>query len=106
MRAPAKAGTVLTKQTSGKFRDKINLPSVRLVQSPMCIFRSLVLTVLIAASCRALPLSFEQRDSKHFLARVGNGTVEFHPDHLILSDVSLRFLGASGTARLEGLGPA
>src|SRR4030081_976316 len=72
----------------------------------MRIFRSLVLTLFIAASCHALPLSFEQRDSAHFLARVGNGTVELRPDRLIVRDLSLRFLGASDAARLEGLGSA
>src|ERR1700730_3557486 len=72
----------------------------------MRISSSLLLTVFIAARCFALPLSFEKRDSTHFLARFPNGTADLRPDRVILHDVTLRFVGAAPTARLEGVGRA
>jgi uncharacterized protein (TIGR03437 family) len=71
----------------------------------MHISRSLVPSLLIATRCLALPLSFEERDPRHFLARVANSTVELRANRVILRDVTLRFLGAAHAARLEGLGP-
>jgi uncharacterized protein (TIGR03437 family) len=67
---------------------------------------SLLLAILTAAQCSALPLSFEQRDPTHFLARFSNGTAELRPDRVSLGDVTLRFVGSAPSARLEGLGPA
>jgi hypothetical protein len=67
---------------------------------------SLILTVLTAARCLAVPISFEQRDPTHFLARFSNGTAELRPDGVSLCDVTLRFVGSAPSARLEGLGPA
>src|SRR5580658_403816 len=67
---------------------------------------SLVLAVVMAVRCLALPLSFEQRDSRHFLARFLNGTAKVRPDQVRLGDVTLSFVGSARSARLEGLGPA
>jgi len=66
----------------------------------------LVLAILTAGRCLALPLSFEQRDATHFLARFPNGAAELRPDRVSLGDVTLRFVGSAPSARLEGLGPA
>ena len=65
---------------------------------------SLVLAILTAARCFALPPSFEQRDTTHFLVRFSNGAAELRPDGLSFGDVTLRFLGSAPSARLEGLG--
>ncbi len=67
---------------------------------------SLVLTMLAAVRCLAVPLSFEQRDATHFLARFSNGTAELRRDGVSLGDVTLRFVGSAPAARLEGIGPA
>src|ERR1700722_17180771 len=66
----------------------------------------LILMVLTVARCVALPLSFEQRDATHFLARLPNGTADLSRDCVRLEDVTLRFVGSAPTARLEGLGQA
>jgi uncharacterized protein (TIGR03437 family) len=62
--------------------------------------------VLTVARCVALPLSFEQRDATHFLARLPSGTADLSRDRVTLGDVTLRFVGSAPTARLEGLGQA
>jgi uncharacterized protein (TIGR03437 family) len=72
----------------------------------MHISRSLALTLFLTPLCLAVPLSFEQRDAGHFLARFANRTIELRPDCVILPDVTMRFTGGTGASRLEGLGPA
>jgi uncharacterized protein (TIGR03437 family) len=64
----------------------------------------LVLLLLIATRCIALPLYFEERDPRHFLSRSSGGTVTFLPDRLIAGGVTMRFVGSSGADRLEGRG--
>ena len=68
-----------------------------------CLF---LCTALMATPCFGFPLSFEQRDATHFLARLPDSTAELGLDRLTLRGVTLRFLGAASSARLEGLGPA
>ena len=68
--------------------------------------RIFLLTVFVAVPCLALPLTFEQRDATHFLARLPNGPAELRPDRVSLGDVTLRFVGADATSRLEGVGKA
>ncbi len=65
-----------------------------------------LLWICTAAQCLAFPLSFEQRDATHFLARFSGGTAELSLDRLTLRDVTLRFAGSVPSARFEGLGPA
>ena len=66
----------------------------------------LIPALFVTLHCSALPVSFEQRDPKHFLARVPNGFIEVGEDRVTLKDVTLRFFGRTGPARLEGIGPA
>src|SRR5580704_6940498 len=66
----------------------------------------LALAIFTTLRCLALPLSFEQRDATHFLARFPNGAAELRPDRVSLGDVTLRFVGSAPSARLEGIGPA
>jgi uncharacterized protein (TIGR03437 family) len=66
----------------------------------------LALAIFTTLRCLALPLSFEQRDATHFLARFPNGAAELRPDRVSLGNVTLRFVGSAPSARLEGLGPA
>lgn len=68
--------------------------------------RFLALTFFVAARCFALPLSFEERDARHFVARLPNGAVQFRTDGMVLRDITLRFLGAASRAKLEGGGPS
>ena len=68
--------------------------------------RSLVLTILTAVRCLAVPISFEQRDPSHFRARFSNGTAEVRRNAVSLGDVTLRFVGSAPAARLEGIGAA
>lgn len=65
---------------------------------------SLVLAVLTAVRCLAVPVSFEQRDATLFLARFANGSAELRRDGVSLGDVTLRFEGSAPAARLEGIG--
>ncbi|HLK63647.1 MAG TPA: SBBP repeat-containing protein [Bryobacteraceae bacterium] len=65
-----------------------------------------VLALLFVVRSFALPLSFEERDPRHFLARLDNGFVELTPDRVVIRDVTLRFVGADHAARLEGAGRA
>jgi uncharacterized protein (TIGR03437 family) len=67
---------------------------------------SLVLAILSAVRCLAVPLAFEQRDATHFLARFSNGTAELRRDGVSLGDVTLHFVGCARAARLEGIGHA
>ena len=66
----------------------------------------LLLSVLVCAHCVAVPLAFEQRSSRYFLAHGANGMVELGPDRVTLSGVTLRFSGAATAAHLEGVGPS
>jgi len=68
-----------------------------------CLF---LCTALMATPCFGFPLAFEERDARHFLARLPEGTAEIGLDRLTLRGVTLRFLGAASSARLEGLGSA
>src|ERR1700732_1333982 len=68
-----------------------------------CLF---LCTALMATPCFGFPLSFEERDATHFLARLPDGTAELGLDRLTLRGVTLRFLGAASSARFEGLGLA
>ena len=68
-----------------------------------CLF---LCTALMATPCFGFPLSFEERDATHFLARLPDGTAELGLDRLTLRGVTLRFLGAASSARFEGLGSA
>ena len=68
-----------------------------------CLF---LCTALMATPCFGFPLSFEERDARHFLARLPDGTAELGLDRLTLRGVTLRFLGAASSARFEGLGSA
>ncbi len=61
---------------------------------------------LMAAPCFGFPISFEERDARHFLARLPDGTAELSPDRVTLRGVTLRFLGSASSARFEGLGAA
>ena len=72
----------------------------------MRISRFSFLTLFLAARCFSVPISFEQRDSRHFLARFANRSAVLQPDRVVLADVTLRFPGAAQAARLEGLGQA
>src|SRR5580704_8319177 len=63
-----------------------------------------ILTLFSAVRGVAVPVSFEQRDSRHFLGRFMNGTVEIRTDRVTVRGVTLRFLGAADGARLEGVG--
>ena len=65
-----------------------------------------ILTIFAAVPCLAFPLTFEQRDPTYFLARLPNGPAELRPDRVSLGDVTLRFLEAAPTSRLEGVGTA
>jgi uncharacterized protein (TIGR03437 family) len=62
--------------------------------------------LLLALRCIALPISFEERDPRHFVSHCANGTVEFLLDRVVAGDVTLRFAGTSGAERLEGRGPS
>ena len=62
--------------------------------------------LLLAVRCAALPISFEERDPRHFVSHCANGTVEFLLDRLVAGDVTLRFAGTAGAERLQGRGPA
>src|SRR5450432_1715341 len=62
--------------------------------------------LLLAVRCIALPISFEERDPRHFVSHCANGTVEFLPDRVVAGGVTLRFAGTSGAERLEGRGPS
>ena len=72
----------------------------------MRVFSCYLLWGLTAARCYAFPLTFEQRDATHFIARLPGETVELSPGHLTLGGVTVRFVGSSASARFEGLGPA
>jgi uncharacterized protein (TIGR03437 family) len=72
----------------------------------MRIPASILLVLLLRVTALALPLSFEQLDATHFLARLPNTTAELNPDGILIGDIALRFSSASPSARLEGLGPA
>jgi uncharacterized protein (TIGR03437 family) len=62
--------------------------------------------LLLAVRCIALPISFEQRDARHFISRCATGIVEVLPDRVVTGGVTLRFAGTTGAQRLEGNGPA
>jgi uncharacterized protein (TIGR03437 family) len=66
----------------------------------------LLLAILSIAHSVAGPLSFEQRNPGHFMARLPGGTVEFRPDRVTAGGVTLRFLHASSDAHMEGVGAA
>jgi len=67
---------------------------------------SLGLALAVSAHCLTLPVSFEQRDSQRCLIRFARGSGEIRRDRVILPGATLRFLGASPAARLEGIGAA
>ena len=77
--------------------------SIRILRSLMRISRIFVIICTVCSISSAIPLSFEQRESKCFRTRFGEQTVEIRPDHVMLGDVTLRFAGAR-SSRMEGLG--
>jgi hypothetical protein len=62
--------------------------------------------ILTATRSLAFPLTFEQRDATHFLARLPGGSAELSLDRLTLGGVTFRFVGSSPSARFEGVGAA
>lgn len=70
----------------------------------MFILRFLATALFVLSQCLALPLSFEERSSQRFVARSQGGAMEFRADRIELGGAALRFIGASASARLEGLG--
>ncbi len=65
-----------------------------------------ILTLVIPMAASAVPPAFEERDPHHFLARFGDHKAVVLPDRVVLGDLTLRFAGATGAARLQGLGAA
>ena len=70
----------------------------------LCVFPAFFFfsAALIAAPCFGFPISFEERDARHFLARLPDGTAELSPDRVTLGGVTLRFLDSASSARFEG----
>jgi uncharacterized protein (TIGR03437 family) len=52
----------------------------------------------------SIPVTFEKREPRLFLARLNGGTAEVRPDRVTLGDVVLRFAGAQPGARIEPIG--
>ena len=70
----------------------------------VCLLTFYCLGQLQAAPVR--PLGFEERQPALFVARSAGVPVKIAPGRVAVGDVTLRFLGGSAAARLEGVGPS